>query len=293
MKMRFSNVVYATLMCGLVACGEGDKPTEKPKNDKGTENKEVKESLKKVLTDVPKPSELPYQIQKTGADFDEKTPNSPDNVEKYKTTTFKAALNLGVYASDIGYVAVHNKVQNAIKYINAATQLGDKLGVSNAFDPKVKERFEKNLKNIDSLTSIINESVSKSDAFLKSNDQSSTAALIFAGVFTEGLYIATQIIENYGDELPKDVKDEILVDMVQIISQQDKPLNDLIAALKSLEKSTDLDKLVAQLDELSAIYKKLNIADKIKQNKGNLILTDQTIKSISNKVKEIRTGMVS
>jgi hypothetical protein len=293
MKTRFSHIAYAVLISGLAACGGStDKPKENADKD-SKEVKEVKENLEKVLTDVPKPSELPYEIQKTGASYDEKIPNPASNVEKYKTTNFKAALNLGVYACDIGYIAVHNKPQTAIDYITSATQLGDKLGLSSSLDPKVKERFEKNLKTIDSLTSIINEAIGKSDKYLKENDQAENAALVFAGVFVEGLHIATQIVDSYpDDELPKDVKNSILVDMVRLITKQEKPLNDLLKALKTLKENEDLKKLIGQLDELSAIYKKLDIEKKIKENRGDLILTDETIKGITAKVKEIRSGIV-
>jgi hypothetical protein len=276
----------------MMSCGGGGS-TDKPQEDTTSESSEVKEKLEKVLTGVPKPSEMPYQIKSTGAEFDEKLPNPPAMVEKYKTTKNKAALNLGVYASDIGYVSVFGQVQNAINYINSATQLADNLGISNAFDPKVKERFEKNLKNIDTLTNIINEAVAKSDDFLKKSEKGSIAAMMFAGTFVEGLYIATQIVDSYPDDLlPKDAKNEILSGMARLITEQDKPLNDLIAALKTVEKQEDTDKLIAQLEDLAKLYKSLNIREKIEKNQGNLILTDETIKGITAKVKEIRSGIV-
>jgi hypothetical protein len=291
MKMRFTHFTLALLMGGLVACG-GEKPKEEAKEDK-KETKEVTESLEKVLTDIPKPSDLPYQIQQTGASYDEKIPNAPNNVEKYKTTNFKSALNLGVYSCDIGYLAVFQQTQNVITYVNAATQLADKLQLSNTFDPKLKERFEKNTKSIDSLTNILDEATSKSDKYLKANEQASIAALVFAGVFVEGLFVATQIVDNYPDDiLPKDDKLRILVNMVQLITKQDKPLNDLVKALKSLKKTEEMDKLIPHLEELSAIYKKLDIDKKIKENKGDLILSDETIKDITKKVKEIRAFIV-
>lgn len=291
MKMRFSHLTFALLVSGLVSCG-GEKPKEEPKDDK-KETKEVTENLEKVLTETPKPSDLPFQIQKTGADYDEKIPNPSNNVEKYKTTNFKAALNLGVYSCDIGYLAVHEKTQNVIDYVKSATQLADKLQLSNTFDAKVRERFEKNTKNIDSLTSIIDEATAKSDKYLKDNDQANVAALVFAGIFIEGLHVSTQIVDNYPDNIvPKDEKARILVDMVQIISKQDKPLNDLIKALKSLKKSDELDKFIAQLEDLAGVYKSLDIESKIKNNKGDLILTDETIRPITKKVKEIRSSIV-
>ena len=125
--------------------------TQITEDDTTTEENEVKEDLQKVLTDVPEPSEMPYQLKATGAEFDPKLPNPSGDVEKYKTTNNKAALNLGVYATDVGYVSVYEKVQNALDYIDATKNLGDKLGVTNAFDPEMRERFESNLSNIDTL----------------------------------------------------------------------------------------------------------------------------------------------
>ena len=245
------------------------------------------------MTDVPEPSEIPYQIKGTGAEFNEKLPNAPANVEKYKTTNNKAALNLGVYATDIGYVSVYEKVQNAIEYVKAVKDLGDKIGVTGAFDPQLEKRFKDNLSKVDSLTTIINETLKSSDKYLKDNDRNSIAAMIFTGSFIEGLYVSTQLIETYPkDLLPVEAKNEVLLGMVRLITQQDKPLGDLITALKSLDEDEDTKKLIQDLEDLAKLYKDLNIKEKIEKNQGDLILTDETIKGITNKVKEIRAGVV-
>lgn len=291
-NLSFKCLAFAGFL-NLTACG-GSETKEKEDKDTTAESSEVKENLQKVLTDVPKPSEMPYQLKATGADFIPKLPNPPAMVEKYKTTNNKAALNLGVYATDIGYVSVYEQVQNAIEYISSATALADKLGISSAFDPKVKEKFEKNLKNIDTLTNIINESLAKSDKYLKDNERSSIAALIFTGTFVEGLYTATQIVDTYPDDiLPKDTKNEVLMNLTRLIAEQDKPLGDLLKALKSLEKDKDIDELIAKLEDLQKLYTSLNVKEKIEKNQGSLILTDETIKGITEKIKEIRTLIVS
>jgi hypothetical protein len=292
MFQRLSKSFIILSLVILYACGGGEP--KKDKTEDTTQAGENKEKLQKILADVPEPSELPAQLKKTGADFNEKFANAPANVEKYKTTNFKAALNLGAFATDVGYVSVYEKVQNALEYIKAVKSLGDKLGVSNAFDPKLQERFEKNLKNVDSLTKIIDESLAKSDAYLKDQEQSSVATLIFAGTFVEGLYIATQLVSTYPkDILPEDAKNEVLIDIVRLVLDQEKTLGDLLNALKGLEKSEDSDKLISQLEDLQKMYKALDIQEKIKNNQGNLILTDKTIQGITEKVKEIRTGIVS
>ncbi|NJL13484.1 MAG: hypothetical protein HC913_11085 [Microscillaceae bacterium] len=284
--------IYGFLCLLLMACGGG---TDKPKEDADTSEAttEVQENLQKVLTDVPEPSELPYQLKATGAEFDTKLPNPHGNVEKYLASNHEAALNLGIYAADIGYVSVYEQVQNALDYVKAVERLGDKLDISNAFDPKMQERFKGNLNNIDSLTSIINEALKKSDQYLKDNERNNIAALIFAGVYIEGLYVATQLIDTYPDDLlPKDAKDEVLMGLARIITEQDKPLEGLLSALKSLEADDKMKALIADLEDLKQIFGKLNIQEKIEKNQGEFIINDETIKGITEKVKAIRLGMV-
>ncbi|MDX2305753.1 MAG: hypothetical protein NW226_23300 [Microscillaceae bacterium] len=275
----------------IYACGTTENNTDQ-KEDTAAAN-EVKEELQKVLTDVPEPSEMPYQLKATGAEFNPKLPNPSGSVEKYKTTNNKAALNLGVFATDVGYVSVYEKVQEALDYIDATKTLGDKLGVSNAFDPQMRERFENNLSSIDTLTKIIDEALKQSDKYLKDNERNSIAAMIFTGSFVEGLYVSTQLVETYPkDLLPEEAKNEVLLSIVRLITEQDKPLEDLINALKSLEKEEDVDKLISQLEELLKLYKELNIKDLIEKNRGDLILTNETIQGITKKVKEIRSEIV-
>lgn len=297
--MRLNNffklALILTFGLGVYACGGSDdtnKEDETTEDSSATEN-EIKENLQKVLNDVPEPSEIPYQLEATGADFDEKLPNPPGMVEKYKTTNNKAALNLGVYATDIGYVAVYEKVQNALDYIKGVKDLGDKLGISNAFDQSTIERFESNLTNIDTLTAIINSSLATSDKYLKDNERNSIAALIFAGSFIEGIYISTQLIANYPkDLLPEDARNQVLIPLVLLTLKQDNALNDLIAALKSLEAEEEITSLISDLEALAQLYKDLNIDEQIKNNRGDLILTDKTLDDITKKVAAIRGGIV-
>ncbi|NJO03837.1 MAG: hypothetical protein HC880_21140 [Bacteroidia bacterium] len=192
--LKQSQYLFITLaLMGLYACGSGGGESEEAGTEDTTQAEEVEKNLQQVLTKVPEPSEMPYQLKATGAEFSSKIPNSPDKAEMYKTTNNKAALNLGVYATDVGYVSVYEKVQNAIDYIQAVEELGDKLGISSALDPKLQERFKNNLSAIDSLTTIVDEALQQSDQYLKDNERNSIAALIFTGSFLEGLYISTQL----------------------------------------------------------------------------------------------------
>ena len=73
---------------------------------------------------------------------------------------------------------------------------------------------------------------------------------------------------------------------------QEKPLNELIRLVESLNDDA-LDALEAQLKELQALYTELNIEEKIRQNNADLILNDETLSGITQKVNSIRANITS
>lgn len=283
LQTKYLIVVLTVTLSACGGSGGENKNNETGKDTAKSIVNDTKEQNKKVLTKIPKPSEIPYLIKQTGSEFDAKMPNAPESSDKYKTTNNKAALNLGIYATDLGYVVTYEKVQNAIDYMNATKGLAEKLGVSNAFKPSTVKRFQDNLSNVDSLTSIINESMKKSDEYLKNDERNDIAALIFTGSFLEGLFISTELVANYPkDILPEDARIQILIPLVRVILDQKAPLEELIKALKSLnDKPEDVNKLISDLDELYKMYETLNIDEKIKKNQGDLILSDKTLTGIT------------
>lgn len=295
LQTKYLIVVLTVTLSACGGSGGENKNNETGKDTAKSIVNDTKEQNKKVLTKIPKPSEIPYLIKQTGSEFDAKMPNAPESSDKYKTTNNKAALNLGIYATDLGYVVTYEKVQNAIDYMNATKGLAEKLGVSNAFKPSTVKRFQDNLSNVDSLTSIINESMKKSDEYLKNDERNDIAALIFTGSFLEGLFISTELVANYPkDILPEDARIQILIPLVRVILDQKAPLEELIKALKSLnDKPEDVNKLISDLDELYKMYETLNIDEKIKKNQGDLILSDKTLTGITKKVSAIRADLVN
>lgn len=249
----------------LSACGGsgGENNADSTGSDTDTSKTIVDETAaanKKVLTKIPKPSEIPYIIKGTGADFDEKLPNSPESSDKYKTNNTKAAVNLGIYSTDLGYVVTYEKFQDAVDYLNAAKGLAEKLGVANAFEAKTVKRFQDNLQSVDSLTNIINEAMKKSDDYLKNDERNDIAALIFTGTFLEGLFISTELVANYPkDLLPEDARVQILIPLVRQVLNQKEPLGELIKALKSLnDKPEEVNKLITDLTFRSGFLWKIH-----------------------------------
>ena len=278
----------------LISCG-GNKATDE--SNAGAEFDAAKDNLKEdiveLIVDMPSPSEIPWLLEQTGSDYNSSLINSHANADKYLASTEKAALNLGIYAADIGYLASYEQVQDALEYMQSTKMLADQLGIVGSLDISVVERFENNLGSRDSLKIIIDQAILDTDMYLKDDNRNSIAALVVGGSFIEGLYISTELIRTYPkDLLPEDARTLILMPLTRVVLDQEKPLNELIRLVESLNDDA-LDALEAQLKELQALYTELNIEEKISQNNADLILNDETLSGITQKVNSIRANITS
>src|SRR5688572_10531912 len=208
--MKFKHLIYflfiPLMAIGLASCGSSG--SDKDKNS--SEFKEAEESLKKQIEDViyniPSPSEIPYLLQATGAEFNESLLNPRTKVDQYASRTDKAALNLGVYAADIGYLTSYDKTQEAIDYLNSTKTLADNLGVIGSFDVEVLQKFEANISNKDSLTKLLDRTIKKTESYLADDNRNKLSALVVTGSFVEGLHISTGLIKSYPKDLLPDDK---------------------------------------------------------------------------------------
>lgn len=287
MKLTVKLAFFCFLLLNI-ACSPQKKEAEKNAEAFDKAEAEVAEKVKEVIAEMPSPSEIPYLLMETGAEYSPSLLHDLNKVKSY-TSNDKAALNLGAYATDVAYLSTYKKSQEALKYVSEIKPLADQLSLSNAFSPQTIQRFESNLGNTDSLVNIINSAVSHADEHLKSTDRPKVAALLLAGSFVEGLYVATALIENYPDDLlPDDAKTLILIPLVDVVLKQEEPLIDLITLLKSVPKDETTSKLVSDLNELKEEYKKLNVKELMDQGRGNLLLKDEALDKLTNKVGLIR-----
>jgi hypothetical protein len=288
MNMYLKSIGIIALMA-VVACS----PQKKEKEESNSEafekaQKEVKEKISGVVKEMPAPSEIPFLLMETGADLDESLIHDLKNVSNYGSNNNEAAVNLGIYATDVAYLSAYDKSQKALNYITEIRPLADQLSLSGSFDPKTVKRFESNLSNTDSLAMIVNEAINNADDHLRKTDRPKVAALLLAGSFIEGLYIATALVENYPKELPDNARKLILIPLVDVIIKQEEPLIDLIELLESVDQDDYIKTLVADLNVLKEEYKKLNVQQLMDEGKGSELLEDETLDNITNQMGKIR-----
>lgn len=121
--------------------------------------------------------------------------NSHKKVSEYATEDAKA-LNLGVYLVDLGYAVKNYQCTAALNSVAAVAQLAKELNITSAFDKSTVDRVRANEGKQDSLISIVLGQFGKTHAQLESTGRKRTAHLIFAGGFTEGIYLIANLPKN-------------------------------------------------------------------------------------------------
>jgi len=295
MKFTFVKSFCAILFLslGLWSCGSSPKE-DKSKSDEFKDAEEsLKDEIENVVYNIPSPHEIPYLLQATGADFNQSLLSDRKKAESYLTKTDKIALNLGIYASDIGYLSSYDKTQEAIDYLSTAKSLADNLGVIGSFDSEILKNFEANISNKDSLAALLDKAIQKTGVYLKDDSRNKLAALIVAGSFVEGLYITTGVISTYPkDLLPNDQRNIILTPLVRIILEQEKSVNELVKMLGSVKPEEEpITTILSELTSLQSYYKALNIDEQIKNNKGSEVLNDKNLAEITKLVSKLRKSI--
>src|SRR5690606_17836528 len=202
-------------------------------------------TIEDVVYNIPSPTEIPYLIEQTGAEFNQGLVNPRSKADSYINRTDKAALNLGVYTADIGYLTSYEKTQEAIDYLNACKSLADYLGIIGTFDVEILKRFEANIANKDSLATLLDESIKQTEKFLKDDTRNKQAALVVAGSFVEGLHISTGLVNSYPkDLLPTDARNVILTPVIQVILNQQKSVSELLKMLSAIEQTDPVSGMV-------------------------------------------------
>lgn len=301
--IRLIYMLFAvSTMAILYSCGGGAPDGEDDSSDMNNvddETIEVDQSLNTTLDgklfSIPSPIQMMDMIKNSGGNFDKTILNKPDNIANYISVT-KKALNLGVYGSDLGYVTIYEKNDDALSYLKAVENLSDELGIAGAFDSELIERISENSGNQDSMLVLVTEAYRKGDNFLKENERTEISALILAGGWVESLFFASKLAQDQGSD-----------DLKNRIAEQSVSLTTLIDLLSKYEEKDEIYKvLIEHFKELKTIYQGINsdysfvkpATDPEKkltiiQSTSSVSIDSETLTKILDKITEIRNEIIS
>lgn len=226
------------------SCGESKKDEIADTDESQTTTKidSQKISAQNVFNSIPGRKEIIDLTTKAQAEYNAETLNNPDNVNTYALESTQA-MNLGVYGSDLNVTGVFEQTQESMLFLKCVNMLAKNLGVSSAFDEKMVDRMTVNKDNRDSTMDIISQSFKKADTYLKANGRPGTSALIVAGAWVEGLYLACNTA--------KETKSEAVV---KEIFSQNESLKYLIELLEASKINQDAVYLIPDLKNMQALF---------------------------------------
>jgi len=254
------------------------------------------EVISDVVQNISSPVEMASLIKSTGVAFSRKILNDPDNLEKYNTS-FKRALNLGVFAADLGYINTFDKNSIVISYLLAVKNLAEGIKVGQFFDFSALKRLATNSNNLDSLMEISVSSFNKMDSYLREQNRSNVSTLIVAGTWIEGMYITGSVIGETNNQ-----------DLIDRLGEQKDIVNILLIILENYKNDPNFTELSAYLQDLKGLYSKVKITTEFSEPKrmevdGSLIIVQDEIShveispeqvtAIIDQIKKIREFIVS
>ncbi len=293
-EWKFFNLFLALVL--LYSCG-GNQNEDQLENKINQNIDSTASTLIKfdnTVFSMPSPYEIAFLVKRANLTYNKEMLN-PYNKSHSYVTNFDKALNLGVYGSDLGYLTLYEQNSDAIQYFSVIKILSQELNIENAFDKKTVNRIESNLGNKDSLMNIVSNSYRKADQYLKDNNRNDIGVLILAGGWVESTYMLTQLAKQ-------SKKQEI----INRIAEQKRPLDNLIKLLSPYyNNSKEYAELTDQLIDLAYDFDGIDIKytyappaidEKNKMtiinSKSEVIITDQQLNTITEKIEKLRASIV-
>jgi len=251
--------------------------------------------LNNRLFSIPSPFQVAMLVKDIKAPYNKDLLNPTTNASNY-TTTFKQALNLGVYGANLGYLNIYEQLPDAGMYFAVVKVLANDLGISSSFDKNILQRIESNQSNKDSLIFLFSYIYRDADAFLMNNDRNDVSILVLTGGWIESLYFLAKTAVQTNNK-----------NVIDRIGEQKHPLDNLIELLRPYygNRSDEFDKIIEDLVELATIFDGIIIEytyeNKIVQPDKNLttikstsntIISEYQLKSIAESITAIRKRLV-
>lgn len=264
-----------------------------PEDTTASMEETIKE-VRQIFYRVYLPSEMYKIFDKVGAFYTPDILNPAENVNLYETS-YKAALNLGVYGVDMGYNKMFGQNQKSLLYFTVIHKLSQQLGIPDIMFAHAVQSMEKNLSNRDSIVKYATDIYVMAQDYLKENDRGSTAALVLAGGWIEAMYVASRIADELNDS--REIMERIAFQKYSLRSllallanyQSDPEINTLYLMFKALARSYDKFEIYYTPDDISID----TINKYIKAKKIQFHIPADTFKEIKEKIAQIRQYVVS
>jgi len=293
-----SSVTVATVLL-FSACGETEVVNTDPTNDvvEDTASNMVNDITDELSYDpnkeykVPTPADLFMALENIGATANFDHMNDPSKASEYDDKKSKA-MNLGVYIADLGYASNFEFGPDIVKYLKAADDLMSDLNITGAMDADLKDKLSALVASGDkeSLSSLTSEPFYKAYDYLEKNEREAALRLIVAGGWIEGLYLLTNMVDEYeeGNQV------------VQEIANQALSVESVMGFLAEQQDDADVSDVMMDLADIEMIFSELEFSEgddetstdengtMMMSGGGNLSISKEQFDSLKSKVADLR-----
>lgn len=261
----------------LTSCkGQEEKPDVEVTTDTISEDAAAEMTLMK--SSIPSPLELTNEISKAKFNYNKSMLNSSSKAASY-SNNFQKAVNAGIYGADLGYAISFSQAQDGIEYFGAVNKLAKDLGLESIFDEEMMKKMGENVGKKDTLLGMIDQAYNKAERNLRSNQRVSTATLMAAGGWVEGIYLVTSTLKDQ----PKDDRTKPLF---QRAWSHVSSFRHVIELLDHYKKNADCAKMLDEIKEIQPIVDRLN-------STGQGVLEPADITELHTKISAVRNKLTS
>lgn len=252
--MKITSKLLAGLVIpSMVLVGCGDDASNGPNTNgqviKDSSSVDRTEKIENIFFNIPSPIETISILKNAGATYEWNLPLDPMAVDDFTSTTEKA-LAMGIYGADLNYASVFGIDNDMYMFLSCAEKLGKDIGVGQVFTEDVTHRIEDNVENKDSMQVIISETFWSMDSQLHEEGRESVSALVIAGGWIEGVYLATQlaVLNPENDEIKQRIAEQkySVENLVKLLETYDDSSEDFVEITMMFK---DLEELFQQIQE--------------------------------------------
>jgi hypothetical protein len=263
----------------------------------GEAEKLSEEAIADIVQNIASPVEIAAIMQSMQVPFSAEY-LAPTQEADRLSTNFQKAVMLGIYGADLGYLNIYEKTGTSVDLLSTIKRLADGLRVGQFLDFETLKRLSVSKSNLDSLLFLSVNSYNRIDQYLRENNRGSVSALMIAGVWVEGQYLATQVTATHPDRVLRDR-----------IGEQKIILGDLLMLLRPYRDSSgDYSSLYNMMEEISNAYRDVRITYKLgepetveedgrlvmKQHEESLVeMTDDQLEEIAAISEKVRNKLIS
>jgi len=204
-----------------------------------------------TIANLPSPIEIISSIYNNQVPYSKDLLNKSDNAANYNTS-YKKAINYGIYGIDMAYTAFYGQNQNLLDYYSTAKKISENLGIGETFG-KFTDSFRANEGNKDSLVKIIDRAYDETDKYLKNNNRYITATHIITGAILEAQYLSVELMKN------RERTAENAAIFEKIFNNK-LYVQNLISLMQEIKGDPDTAKLLSQFESLKKVYDEFGTA---------------------------------